>query len=69
MKSEEAIVALKQGKKLRRPSWGSGYYVFMQNEKLLLVHTANDKATYDMSTNDLLPYTEFLKDDWELYED
>jgi len=68
MKSEEAIVELKSGKKLRRTNWGSGYYIYLENDILYLAHVGNEKTSYNICTNEILPFSELFKNDWELFD-
>lgn len=57
----EALQALKDGKKIRKNSWGKNDYVYIR-ECLILT---NDGTTMELTTNCLAEITD---DRWELYQ-
>lgn len=57
----EALQALKDGKKIRKNSWGKNDYVYIR-ECLILT---NDGTTMELTTNCL---AEIKDDRWELYQ-
>lgn len=66
MKFEEVLPTLKEGKKIRRESWGNKqlyYYVDFNGEKDKL------KSSSDIYREVELNYLELTATDWEIYEE
>lgn len=64
MKFEKALLELKAGAKMKRPSWG-GYWEWEDEKKTILMRTKNDE-TLDIRETQDVAYTleNILADDW-----
>lgn len=64
MEFKQALELMKQGKKLKLPSWG-GYWFWNQEKQTIIIHTKDD-IEMDIRTTDRVEYTlsNILSDEW-----
>lgn len=66
MKFEEALKAMREGKKIKRAEWEKKYIV---KDESLRIGVANSETGNMLGLEAILAGSDVLADDWEIYED
>lgn len=72
MKCEEALKAMREGKKVRRHFWSEAVYIEYEvgmGSQFVLPELAEDNITFCNTTKTALTTRDILADDWEIYEE